>query len=92
MDVAIQERAYVFVGRRNFMLVQDTDYNARIGHACDLDAMQIVSDTEALFKGRFERLNTRASRMDQRPVDVEKQEASCNCGLHFCSGALRATR
>ena len=92
MDVAIQKRAYVFVGRRDFMLVQDTDDNARIGHACDLDVVQIVSDTEALFKGRFERLNTGASRMDQRPVDVEKQEASCNCGLHFCSGALRATR
>src|SRR5206468_12831556 len=70
----------------------DTDDNARIRHACDLDVVQIVSDTEALFKGGFERLNTRASRMDQRPVEVEKHEASCNCGLHFCSGALRATR
>src|SRR5213078_2633482 len=67
MDVAIQKRAYVFVGRRDFMLVQDTDDNARIGHACDLDVVQIVRDTEALFKGRFERLNTRASRMDNVP-------------------------
>src|SRR5206468_10505040 len=92
MDVAIQKRAYVFVGRRDFMLVQDTDDNARIGHACDLDFLQIVSDTEALLKGSFERLNTRASRIDQRPVDVETQEASCNCGLHLCSCAMRATR
>src|SRR6266487_4042214 len=75
MHVAVEERAYVFVGCGNFMLVQDADDYARIGHAGDFDIVQIICDPEAFLESGFERLNTRASRMNQRAVDVEKQKA-----------------
>jgi len=49
MHIAIQEGAYVFVRRRNFMLVQYADDDARVGNAGDFDIVQIVSDTETFF-------------------------------------------
>src|SRR5882762_5378879 len=80
MHVAIQKRAHIFVSRRNFVLVQNADDNARIGHARDFDVVQIILNTEALFEGRFECLNARASGMDQRAVNVEKKETLlCLC-------------
>jgi hypothetical protein len=42
--------------------------------------VQIISDPKALFESGFERLNARAPRMDQRAIDVEKQQALlCVC-------------
>ena len=57
------------------MLVQDTQDDARIGHPRDLDIVQIIIDSEPLFKSKYQRVDTRAARMDQRAVDVEKQQA-----------------
>ena len=75
MHVAVEESAYVFVNHRNFMLVQNTQHDARVGHARDLDVAQIVIDSEPLFKCKFQRVDARAARVDQRAVDVEKQQA-----------------
>jgi hypothetical protein len=100
VHVAVQEGAYIFVRRGNFIFVQYAYDNARIGHSGDLDVVEIVIDTETFFESRFERMHTRAARVDQRPIDIEKQKALCNCGLriagrgfglHFCSGALPPT-
>ena len=72
MHVAIEKGAHVFVRRRNFMLVQYADDDARVGHAGDFDIAQIVSDTETFFESRFKRMHTRAARVDQRSIDIEK--------------------
>src|SRR4029077_2067764 len=99
MHVAIKERAYVLVGRRNFVFVQDADNNSGIRHASNLDVVQIIIDTETLFEGACECSNARATRMDQCAVDIKKEEALCDCGtsaadcglsLHFSSGAVSA--
>ena len=72
MHIAIEKGAHVFVRRRNFMLVQYADDDARVGHAGDFDVVQIVSDTETFFEGRFKRTHTCAARVDQRSIDIEK--------------------
>src|SRR6185437_5383956 len=79
MHVAVQKRAHVFISRGNFMLVKDTEHNSRVGHARDLDIVQIIINAEAFFESRFERVDAGAARMDQRAVDVEKQQAPCSC-------------
>ena len=56
------------------MLVQDAEYNSRIRHACDLDIAQIIMNAEAFFESRFERVDPRATRMDQCAVDIEEKE------------------
>src|SRR5207247_2971323 len=68
MHVTIQESAHVFVRRRNFMLVQYTDDDARVGHDGDFDIAQIVSDTETFFVSRFKCMHTRAPRVQQRSI------------------------
>src|SRR5437773_12493313 len=97
MHVAIEERAHVLVGRRNFMLVQDADNNSGIRHASNLDDVQIIIDTETLFEGAFESSNARATRLDQCAVDIKQAKALFDCGSsatycglrsHFSSGAL----
>src|SRR5882762_6403585 len=72
MHIAIEKGAHVFVRRRNFMLVQYADDDARVGHAGNFDIVQIVSDTETFFEGRFKRMHTCAARVDQRSIDIEK--------------------
>ena len=62
------------------MLLQDTDDDARIGHARDFDVVQVIGDIEALGEGQFERVDTRAARMDKRAIDVEKHQAL----VRFC--------
>ena len=57
------------------MLVKDTEHNSRVGHARDLDIVQIIINTEAFFESRFERVDARAARMDQGAVDVEQKQA-----------------
>ena len=75
MHVTVQKRAHVFVSSRNFVFGQDAQDNARIGHARDLDVMQIIIDSEPLFKRKYQRMDTRAAGVDQRAVDVEEQKA-----------------
>ena len=60
------------------MLVKDAEDNSRVGHARDLDVVEIVIDSEPLFKCKYQRVDARAARMDQRAVDVEKQQALCS--------------
>ncbi len=60
------------------MLVKNAEDNSRVGHARDLDIVQIVIDSEPLFKCKYQRVDARAARMDQRAVDVEKQQALCS--------------
>ena len=60
------------------MLVKDAEDNSRVGHARDLDVVQIVIDSEPLFKCKYQRVDARAAGMDQRAVDVEKQQALCS--------------
>ena len=80
MHVAVQERAEVFVSRGNLVLFQNAQDNSRIGHARDLDIVQIIINPEAFFESQLERLYTRAARMNQGAVNVEKEEAF----LHLC--------
>src|SRR5438876_10021165 len=63
MHIAIQEGAHVFVRRGNFVLVQDADDDARVGHAGNFDVVQIVSDNEMFFGRRFNRLQYILARM-----------------------------
>src|SRR5436305_12579503 len=74
MHITVDERGDVFVSRRNVVLFQNTENDSRIGHACDLDVVQIIIDTEALLESQLERLYARPARMDQGPVDVEKEK------------------
>src|SRR5215813_4818863 len=80
MNVTVQKRTHIFVSRRNFVLVQDAEDNSRVGHARDLDIVQIIVDSEPLLKCSYQRVDSRAARVDQRAVDVEKQQAF----LIFC--------
>src|SRR5947207_4440546 len=75
MHIAVQERADVFVSHGNVVLFQNAQNDSRIGHARDLDVVQIIINPEALFESQLERLYTRAARMNQRAVDVEKEKA-----------------
>jgi len=61
MDVAVEERAHVFVSRGNFMLVQDVEHDPRIGHTCDLDAAQVIINSEPLFEGALQCFDARSS-------------------------------
>ena len=72
------------------MLVKDAEDDARIGHARDLDIVQIIINAEAFFESRFERLYARAARMDQRAVDVEEQQAFL-CFFHTKNDEIRMT-
>src|SRR5215469_1458881 len=74
MHVTVQKRTYVFVSFRNLVLGQDTEDNSRISHARDLDVVQIVIDSESLLKRNYKRMNTRAPRVDERAIDIKKQE------------------
>src|SRR4029077_10531782 len=78
MHVAVQEPADVFVNRRNFVLAKDAEDNSRVGHARDLDVVKVVIDSEPLFKCKYQRVDTRAARVNQRAVDVKKQQALCS--------------
>jgi hypothetical protein len=62
------------------MLVKDADDNSRVGHARNLDIVQIIFDSESLFKSKYQRVDTGASRVDQGAVDIEKEQAF----LRFC--------
>src|SRR5215467_11970508 len=75
MHIAVQECADVFVSRGNVVLFQNAQNDSRIGHARDLDVVQIIINPEALLESQLERLDTRAARMNQRAVDVEKEKA-----------------
>src|SRR5262249_31338834 len=82
MYVAIQERAHVFVGRRNFMLAQDAHHDARIGHAGDFDVTKIIVDAETLLERTNERLHTRAPGMNQSAINIKKKKTFvCLCHL-----------
>jgi hypothetical protein len=62
------------------MLVQDVEHDPRIGHTCDLNAAQIIINAEPLLEGALQCFDARSSRMNQRSVDIEKQEALlCLC-------------
>src|SRR5215471_7397175 len=74
MHIAVQECADVFVSRGNVVLFQNAQNDSRIGHARDLDVVQIIINPEALFESQLERLYTRAAGMNQRAVDVEKEK------------------
>ena len=88
MHVAVQERADVFVSRRNVVLFQNAQNDSRIGHARDLDVVQIVINPETLFESRLERVYARAAGMNQRAVDVEKQQSLCSrCGPERSRGS-----
>ena len=43
------------------MLVKDAEDNSRVGHARDLDVMQIIIDSEPLFKCKYQRVDARAA-------------------------------
>src|SRR5215217_7223342 len=82
MHVTIQKRADVFTRRRNLMLVENTDDNARIRHPRDFDAGEIIINAKALFKCVLQCFDSRASRMDQRAINIEEQKPlSCLCHL-----------
>src|SRR5215217_7819282 len=82
MHVTIQKRADVFTRRRNLMLVENTDDNTRIRHPRDFDAGEIIINAEALFKCMLQCFDSRASRMDQRAINIEEQKPlSCLCHL-----------
>src|SRR5204863_5003459 len=51
-------------------------------------AVQIVIDTEAFFESRFERIHTRAARVDQSPVDIKKKQP---LGIRHCELESRYT-
>ena len=57
------------------MLVQDAEDDSRVGHACNLDVVKIVIDSEPLFKCKYQRVDARAARVDQRAVDVEEKKS-----------------
>ena len=57
------------------MLVKDAEDNSRVSHTRDLDVVQIVIDSEPLFKCKYQRVDSRAARVDQRAVNVKKQQA-----------------
>ena len=74
MQVAVQERAHVFVSGGDVMFLEDAEHNSRVGHARDLDIMEIVIDSEPLSECKYQRVDARAAGVDQRAVDVEKQQ------------------
>ena len=43
------------------MLVKDAEDNSRVGHARDLDVVEIVIDSEPLFKCKYQRVDARAA-------------------------------
>src|SRR5262245_48057693 len=79
MHIAIQEGADIFVRRWNFMFVQYADDDPRISHARDFDVVKIIGDAEALSEGRFKRMDAGTTRMDKRPVNVEKKQSFLRC-------------
>jgi hypothetical protein len=52
--------------------------------------MQIVINPEALFESQLERMHTRAARMNQRAVDVEKEKPFLRLG-HTKNDEIRMT-
>src|SRR3954462_13889434 len=80
VNVTIQERRDVVRSGSKFVLVENVHHDSRIGHTCEFDVVKIVFDSETLLQCAFERLNAGAAGMNERPVDVEKEEAL----LFFC--------
>ena len=80
MHVAVEKRADIFIRRGNIMLLQYADDDTRIGHPGDFNAAQVVGNFEALPERGFERLQAGPARMDQRAINVEKEEPL----LRFC--------
>ena len=75
MHIAIEESRDGFAGGGNFVLVQDADDNARIGHASDFDVVQVICEIEALRESQFKRMHACTARMDEGTIDIEKEEA-----------------
>src|SRR5262245_9228600 len=80
MHVAVQERADVFVSRRNVVLFQNAENDSRIGHARDLAVVQILINPDALLESPLALLYAGSTRVAQRVNDIEQEKAS----LRFC--------
>src|SRR4051812_39791168 len=68
MHVAVKEPAHVLVSCGNFIFAENAQDNSRVGHARDLDVLQIIIDSEPLFKCKYQCVDSRTARMDQRAV------------------------
>src|SRR6266478_5063657 len=94
MHVAVEKRGHVFVGCQDFVLPQNAENDSGIGHAGDLDVVQIVVNSVALGQRELERVHARAARMHQCAVNIEEKKALCDCqlwivdfglSLHLCN-------
>ena len=72
------------------MLVKDAEDNSRVGHAGNLDIVQVIIDSEPFFECNHQRVDTRAARMDQGAVYVEEQKAFLRFG-HAKDDEIRMT-
>ena len=57
------------------MLVKDAEDNSRVGHARNLDVVEIVIDSEPLLECKNQRVDACAARVDQRSIDVEEEKS-----------------
>ena len=74
------------------MLLQDTDDDARIGHARDFDVVQVICDTEALSEGQFKRMHACTARVDEGAIDIEKEKALSQLRFWFADFGLGLQR
>ena len=63
------------------MLGQNLTDDSRICSTRDFDAAQIVTNPEPFFGRELQRLHARSAGVDQRAVDIEKNEATA---IFFC--------
>ena len=70
-DVLVEKRADIFYRRIDMVLLQNAGSDSRIGPACDLDVMQIVVRSIALFDDELECPHTRTAGADERAINVE---------------------
>src|SRR5207244_9383299 len=75
MGVAVEERSDIFIRDRDFVLLENADDDPEVGHAGDLDVVQVIVDAVAFLKRDNERVHAGAAGVDERTVNIEKQKA-----------------
>src|ERR1700730_8192587 len=80
MHVTIKKSGDIFGARGELVFLQNASDDSGIGHAGELDIVELVLDAETFLQCALERFHAGAARMNQRAVNVEKEKAL----LHFC--------
>ena len=77
-EIEFEEQRGRLLRHRDLLLAQNLVDDAGVGLARDLDATEVVDHAELQPEHLLERFDAGAAGVDQRPIDVEKEEAFGN--------------